>query len=781
MGARYDGSIRIDSKVDTKGFENGISSMEKMVKGLAAVIAAALGAKLAGGILKLSGEFQRLELAARAVGQMFGYTADQVKEITSQLVDSGIQTDVANKAFINFAREGLDTNLLPALARGAQDLNTFAEAGATSSDVLDRLLHGIMTLSPIVLRHAGVAIDLEQSYKEYAKAAGTSAAALTIQEKRQAALVAVTQKLTGVTGLYVLSQQTAAGQLASNTRIVNEFKAAIGRPFQSAFFIVIKAWNSLLKAWSAAIRPGGRLYGLLLNMAAAAKILASVIASLFSAFAAIFGIGGSAIGGAADKTKEVADNTEDAAKNQENLAKATAKSGKAAKGALASFDELNVLQQDSGGAAGPDDGGGGIVPDLSGFDTTVSELEGLAERVEILKGKFAAFFGPIIQGFNNLGVALAPLTNTLWEGLKWAWDNILVPMGSWVMTEAAPEFLNILGSAAEFLNNVLAALQPLGIWLWENFLQPLGSWAGDAFVDVLRLINDAFEWLGNWVSTHQAEVERIAILVGAIATAMTLVSVAGGIFTAVMGVATAVATGFGAVMAFITSPIGLVVAAIAGLIILLLYLARNWDSVKKKAGEVWASMKKTYEEAAAWFQKNVIDPIVEGFNKGMEAIGKAWEPIWDGIVEFVKQRLNSIIDVLNALISGAISGLNQMIKMVNSIKVTIPDWVPNIGGKTFGVNLKLLESVQIPRLATGAVIPPNSEFAAILGDQRSGRNIEAPEGLIRQILQEELGSLDANIQINFGGSMASLIRQLRPAIVKNDVRIGRNMVGGNNL
>ena len=50
-----------------------------------------------------------------------------------------------------------------------------------------------------------------------------------------------------------------------------------------------------------------------------------------------------------------------------------------------------------------------------------------------------------------------------------------------------------------------------------------------------------------------------------------------------------------------------------------------------------------------------------------------------------------------------------------------------------------IANYNIPALAQGAVIPPNREFLAVLGDQTSGTNIEAPEGLIRQLLQEELG------------------------------------------
>jgi len=85
---------------------------------------------------------------------------------------------------------------------------------------------------------------------------------------------------------------------------------------------------------------------------------------------------------------------------------------------------------------------------------------------------------------------------------------------------------------------------------------------------------------------------------------------------------------------------------------------------------------------------------------------------------------------------------------------------------------------QIPRLATGAVIPPNAAFAAILGDQKSGTNIEAPESLIRKILQDELGNIKADITINFAGSLAALVRELKPHIDNENIRIGKSLVAG---
>lgn len=59
---------------------------------------------------------------------------------------------------------------------------------------------------------------------------------------------------------------------------------------------------------------------------------------------------------------------------------------------------------------------------------------------------------------------------------------------------------------------------------------------------------------------------------------------------------------------------------------------------------------------------------------------------------------------------------------------TVPDW---LGGFEFkGINIPRLDKIKLPRLATGTVIPPNREFLAVLGDQKQGNNIEAPESAI---------------------------------------------------
>lgn len=104
-----------------------------------------------------------------------------------------------------------------------------------------------------------------------------------------------------------------------------------------------------------------------------------------------------------------------------------------------------------------------------------------------------------------------------------------------------------------------------------------------------------------------------------------------------------------------------------------------------------------------------------------------------------RNMANAIIGIFEAMANSAIRAINAIVQAANSLKFNIPDWIPDIGGKKFSFNLKPLEYINIPKLATGAVIPPNKEFMAVLGDQKHGNNIEAPESLLRRIMREERG------------------------------------------
>ena len=142
-----------------------------------------------------------------------------------------------------------------------------------------------------------------------------------------------------------------------------------------------------------------------------------------------------------------------------------------------------------------------------------------------------------------------------------------------------------------------------------------------------------------------------------------------------------------------------------------------------------------------------------------------WEKAWNGIVNVGKGAVNVLISIINSLISLVVRGLNM-------ISFDIPSWVPFIGGGHFGFNIQ--HAPQIPYLAQGAVIPPNREFMAVLGDQTRGNNIEAPEDLIRKIVREETaGNGGWDLNITFEGDLAQFIRYLEPKITSQQRKTNR--------
>lgn len=157
--------------------------------------------------------------------------------------------------------------------------------------------------------------------------------------------------------------------------------------------------------------------------------------------------------------------------------------------------------------------------------------------------------------------------------------------------------------------------------------------------------------------------------------------------------------------------------------------------------------------------KKGIQPIIDLFAKLKEKIENIlkkisefvsnvfagdWKDAWSGITDIFKDAWNGIIGFLEDAVNLIIDGINWMISKLNTFSITTPEWLnklsvtKGLGGKTFGFNIPTLASVQLPRLASGAVIPPNREFMAVLGDQKSGTNIETPLSTMVQAFKQAM-------------------------------------------
>ena len=188
----------------------------------------------------------------------------------------------------------------------------------------------------------------------------------------------------------------------------------------------------------------------------------------------------------------------------------------------------------------------------------------------------------------------------------------------------------------------------------------------------------------------------------------------------------------------------------------------NWNFIVDKVKEVWKSVKKFWNEniapvfTAEWW-KNLGKKAMKGLIGGFEA------------------GINGIIGMFEKMINWIVDGLNK-------ITFEVPDWVPGIGGETFGFNISRVKlgRVSIPPLAQGAVIPPNKEFLAILGDQKQGTNIEAPLETIKEAVSEVIETMPVQsevVNVNFTGDLAQLARVLNPVIEREKIRKGHSVLG----
>ena len=181
----------------------------------------------------------------------------------------------------------------------------------------------------------------------------------------------------------------------------------------------------------------------------------------------------------------------------------------------------------------------------------------------------------------------------------------------------------------------------------------------------------------------------------AAAAAQAAQTVATVAWTTVCTIATTATTALGAAVAFLTSPIGLAVAAIAGLIAAGVWLYKNWDTVKAKAVEIGAFLGNKWAEI-----KNTVSGYVGQLG---DFVGNVWTKIKDGAISLGTGVKNAFVNafspiagIIKAPINSAITLINKAIAGINGIGFTVPDWIPGIGGKAFSVSIP-----NVPMLAKG--------------------------------------------------------------------------------
>ena len=395
---------------------------------------------------------------------------------------------------------------------------------------------------------------------------------------------------------------------------------------------------------------------------------------------------------------------------------------------------------------------------ITGYNTYVLPvLQGLAEQ---FKGLLE---GPLGDAILKIEAFLGKLI----DSLKLLWESVLVPLINWIIANLLPvvaKIIDVVGTTAiKVLESVIKIIGDVADTLSGIIDFLVGVFTGDwelAWQGIKEIADGAWSFIKDVVSGAWEIIKTV--IKGALSIIKSIISTAWNAIKALTStIWNAIKKTLSGLWNSLKSTASTVFNAIKTKV------ASVWDSVKNKTSQVWENVT-TFVSNKVEAIKNA---IINKFNAARDAVRSAFE----GIVDFIKAPINQAISIVN----NAVGMINNAIGGIESAFSFGPWTVPTpFGSKTIGFHATFPRIGTIPYLASGAVIPPRSEFLAVLGDQKKGNNLEAPESLLRQIVREESGKGQGdgntyNVTVNASG------RKLLDIII-DEAELRRRRNGGQN-
>ena len=386
-----------------------------------------------------------------------------------------------------------------------------------SSDEAYTKLKSVFTGETETLKDLGVVMT-QNALDQYALANGYGKTTSKMSEQEKVALryKFVLDKLNIASGDFARTSDSWANQTRVLSLRFNELKATLGQGFINIFTPIVKGINLVL-----------------------AKL--QVLANAFKSFTEmIFGNAGGD-----DSTSTVTNLASDAAKASDAVSGIGDSAKKSAKDlkSLASFDTAQILKKEDSDSSSSGGSGAGGGLDTSGLNLTDNIKKQASDIGKIFED---INFEPLINSFNKVKEAAQPLITTIKDGLKWLYDNVLVPLAKWTIQDLLPAFLNLVAGALAVLNPLITAFKPIFQWFWNNFLEPIAKWTGGVIVDTLNVLADVLTKIGNWMSNNQSAVTGMEIAVlgffGAWKTVelMSFIAQSGGVINALKNITLAI-------------------------------------------------------------------------------------------------------------------------------------------------------------------------------------------------------------------------------------------------
>jgi hypothetical protein len=256
-----------------KSFDNAGASIKTSMEAIAKSAAVAFATIKMVDVIKdstmLAARVETLGTVMKVVGNNAGYTASQMAAYQKSVAAMGITTQESMNSLVKMAGSQMDLSKSTELARVAQDAAVIG--GINSSEAFGRMIQGIRSGEPEILKNIGINVQFEEGYKKTAATLGTTADKLTSAQKMTSRMNEVLSYGVNISGAYEASMSTAGKQMASMARYTEELKLKFGEAFRPVFVEFVKELTSSLKGLDAGLQ----------NNAGSVKVFADGLVSSF--------------------------------------------------------------------------------------------------------------------------------------------------------------------------------------------------------------------------------------------------------------------------------------------------------------------------------------------------------------------------------------------------------------------------------------------------------------------------------------------------------------------
>lgn len=710
----------------------------KLFTGIKTTAAVAAIQKVVSEVKKLTDAYAENEAAQMGLSSILtaqGKDLNAAKAwLKSYTKDGLIPMMDAYTAYKSLAAAGYSDEQTQSILTNLKDSAAFNRQGSmTMGEAIKSAAEGIKNENSILVDNAGVTKNLSVIWDEYAASIGKTAATLTDAEKRIATTQGIMRETAFQTGDAAKYSNTLAGAQAALKAQTKMLSSALGSMFAPALQQCIPQVTALLERLTALAEKAGQVMAILFGTSSATSRTSSNTAKL------------------ANSTQQVSTNLGSAAKKAKDY-----------KNALLGIDEINRLgTPDTGSDSGSggssttvSSGGNNFKSPFSNADSVIDPK--LAERAEELKQKFKkvreelekwepAFIGAgtaigsfllifegaklfkkikdlggIVSAFKSL--KFVSKLSTIGASIKGVFTALGTALGASAGAATAVGVAVVAAVAVAiaavvllivYWDEVKAAAKKaydwikekwssLGEWFKSNVSEPIKETFSKTWDKIKDVFSPATEWFGTLFGSVKQTFDDVFYDIGVIAKGCWEIvkaawDIAGSWFKET--VIDPVSNFFGGM----------------------------WESLKSKAKDAWEGVKTAFSPVVTWFKDKFTQAwtaVKNVFSVG----GKIFDGIKEGITAAFKTVVNAIIGGINKVVAIPFNAINKSIDKLRNA---------NILGLSPFADLRDISIPQIPKLATGAVIPPNREFIAMLGDQKNGTNIETPESLLRKVVKEE--------------------------------------------